>query len=90
MLEVLGRNSRRSLAASEVVKGDREEDTRCATTLRKIITGHNDFGLGTNTNNKSLAASAASAPTSRAAANPNSNVNRAKVLYNFMIKNHKF
>ena len=43
LLERLGNNNSRryskSLAASEVVtKGD--EDTRCATTLKKIITSH--------------------------------------------------
>ncbi len=85
MLEVLGRNSRRystSLAASEVVaKGDeygnREGNTKCAKTLRNIIEGQS----------RSLAASA---PTSRAAAipSPNPSVNRVKVLYNFVIKNH--
>ena len=46
MLEVLGRNGRKSksLAASEVVtkdNRDREGDTRCAKTLRNIILNQN-------------------------------------------------
>ena len=92
MLEVLGKNSRiarssKSLAASEVVaQGDRdrdrnrEGDTRCAATLRKIITGVNELGLGTstNTNTKSLAG-----------ANPNPNVNKIRVLTQFIFRNGK-
>ncbi len=70
MLVNLRRNSRRSLAASEVVK----EDTKCAKTLRNIITSS-----GTITG--SLAASAA-------IPNHNRNVNRVKTLYDFVITNH--
>ena len=62
MIESLGKNSRKSLAAFEI---------------RNIITSH--YGLGTNT--KSLAASAASA----AAASPN--VNKARVLTDFIFRN---
>ena len=50
-----------------------DNDTKCAKTLRNIIENS-----GTST--KSLAASAAI---------PSPNVNRVKVLYNFVIKNHK-
>ncbi len=79
MLEVLGKNSRRSFAASDSVKADR--DTRCAKTIRNIVEGQS----------RSFAASAF-APTSTAAANPNPsrNVkgNKVSVLYNFVINNH--
>ena len=58
MLEVLGKNSRiarSSLAASEISE---DNDTRCAKTIRNIITSHNGLGTNTSTNSKSLAASA--------------------------------
>ena len=38
MLEILSKNSRRSLAASEVVT-HRVEDTKCAKTIRNIVEG---------------------------------------------------
>ena len=87
ILEGLGRNSRiarSSLAASEVVAQgdrDRQEDTKCAKTIRNIITSH--YGLGTSTN-KSLAASDTGAIPS-----PNRNVNRVKGLTQFISSNGK-
>jgi len=54
MIERLGNNRlSKSLSASDLA--DRDQDTRCATTLRKIITS-NGLGLGLGTNNKSFAA----------------------------------
>lgn len=81
MLEVLGRNGRKSksLAASEVVtkdNRDREGDTRCAKTLRNIILNQNSGST------KSLAASAAAANPS-----PNRDVNRVRVLTDFIFRN---
>ena len=49
MLEVLGKRSK-SLAASDSVKADQDNDTKCAKAIRNIIE---------NSHSKSLAASAA-------------------------------
>jgi len=76
MIERLGNNRlSKSLSASDLA--DRDQDTRCATTLRKIITSN---GLGLGTNNKSFAASATI---------PSSNVNKARVLTQFIFRNGK-
>ena len=79
MLEVLGRNSRKSKSlslAASVVSENKDNhiafnDTKCAKTLRNIIE---------STHSRSLAASLT-------AANPSPNVNRVSVLYNFVINN---
>ena len=60
------------------MKAKGREDQECAATLKKIITGHNGFGLGTN--NKSLGASATI---------PSPNVNKARVLTQFIFRNGK-
>ena len=80
MLEVLGRNGRKSksLAASEVVtkdNRDREGDTRCAKTLRNIILNQNSGST------KSLQASKLTNPS------PNRDVNRVRVLTDFIFRN---
>jgi len=75
MLEVLGKNSRRSYAASDVIEGDikEREDQLCAATIRKIVEN-----TSTNTNRRSFAASDPS---------PNRNVSRVKVLTQFIFRN---
>ena len=84
MLEVLGRNSRRSFAPSDSIDmkaKDKAKKISYATTIRKIVTG--------NENNLISRSFAASAPSFATAANPipNRNVNRAKVLTDFIFRN---
>ena len=73
MLEVLGKNSRRSFAASDVVEGEMKEreDQLCAATIRKIVENRRSF--------------AASDPS----LSSRSSVNKAKVLTQFILKNGK-
>ena len=75
MLEVLGKNSRRSFAASDVVEGGMKEreDQLCAATIRKIVE-----------NRRSFAASDPSLSSSS-----RSSVDKAKVLTQFILKNGK-
>ena len=80
MLEVLGKNSRRSFAASDVVEGEMKEreDQLCAATIRKIVGNSNS-----STNNRRSFAASDPSLSSR------SSVNKAKVLTQFILKNGK-
>ena len=84
VLEGLGKNSRKSLAASEVVTKDEmkeREDQLCAATIRKIV-GNSNFNSSTNNNRRSFAASD---PSLSLSSNSKSSVNKVKLLTQFIL-----
>ena len=83
MLEVLGKNSRRSFAASDVVEGEvkEREDQLCAAMIRKIV-GNSNFNSSTNNNRRSFAASD---PSLSLSSNSKSSVNKVKLLTQFIL-----
>ena len=73
MLENLGKNSRRSFAASDVVEGEMKEreDQLCVATIRKIVENRRSF--------------AASDPSLSLSFNSKSSVNKVKLLTQFIL-----